>query len=334
LLSAVLLAFPLLAAAPTPAPNFLPRPTIVVYPLTVNGSSVGKDAGSKLAIMLATQMADGGGVIVKPATPGTERTDYLTSARAQGADYYVAGYVTPIGDSVSVVEQVVSTETGIVVFSNTAQLQTYAEAAGQGDLIRIAILRHSGRNFEAFDAPPQQAQKTPAPVASSAPQANLSGLFKHRKKAAAPSPTPAPTVAATEAPLVALAASGPTYGIVVVGGPAALDEREFAEATLTTVLEQQKLAVTTGVAVPDLCEKGATAVLSGTLWTRPAAGKNADQKVATFQLQAVDCKGHLAFDKRFVSASGTDVQALVEHTVTEATTAYLHTPAASAVTHK
>ncbi|MFN2460462.1 MAG: hypothetical protein ABR591_07225, partial [Candidatus Velthaea sp.] len=96
------LALLLLAAAP---PSFLPTPTVVVYPLTVNGSDVDKESGSRLAVVIAQSMSSAGGVTVKPAPPGTERKNFLEIARSQTADYYIAGYVTPLGNDVSVVEQ-------------------------------------------------------------------------------------------------------------------------------------------------------------------------------------------------------------------------------------
>jgi len=55
------------------------------------------------------------------------------AARRLAADYYVAGFISPLGEGVSVVEQVVGTGSGIVLFSSSAQLSTYADAAGQGD---------------------------------------------------------------------------------------------------------------------------------------------------------------------------------------------------------
>ena len=48
-----------------------------------------------------------------PAPPGTERKDYLAVARAEHADYYIAGFLSPLAEGVSVVEQVVSTTSGI-----------------------------------------------------------------------------------------------------------------------------------------------------------------------------------------------------------------------------
>jgi hypothetical protein len=174
------------------ATALLPDPVVVVYPLGLTGG-VDKEAASRLAVLFATAIAEGNQVIVKPAPPGTERKDYRTTAASLKADYYVTGYVTPIGDEVSVVEQVVSVENGIVVFSNTAQVRTYNDVNGQGEILRIAILRHAARNLGAIVAP--VARATPEPTAApsggtGATLANLGGLLGRRKRQATPSPSP------------------------------------------------------------------------------------------------------------------------------------------------
>ena len=175
----------------------LPTPSVIVYPLTVNGSDTDKDAGGKLAVLLATQMAEMGGVIVKPAPPGTVRTDYLEAARKTGSDYYVSGYVTPLGDEVSVVEQLVSTFSGTVVWSNTSQLVTYGDAMGQGVLIRTALLRHAGRALASLDAPSPEPAASPSSASGNNANLNkLTQLFHHQKReSATPQPSGAPVAA-------------------------------------------------------------------------------------------------------------------------------------------
>ncbi len=180
------------------ATSLLPDPVVVVYPLALSGD-VDKEAASRLAVLFATAIAEGNQVIVKPPPPGTERKDYRTTAASLKADYYVTGYVTPIGDEVSVVEQVVSVENGIVIFSNTAQVRTYNDVAGQGEILRGAILRHAARNLGAIVAPTSRA--TPEPTAApsggtAATLANLGGLLGRRKKQATASPSPSALPAA------------------------------------------------------------------------------------------------------------------------------------------
>lgn len=216
-LALVLLASGLLGAA-TPSG---PPPVVVVYPLTVGGDTE-REAGGRIGVLYATRLAELGGITVKPPTPGTARAQFLERARGQSADYYVTGFLTPLGNDVSVVNQIVSTASGIVVWSDTVQIRTYAEAAGQAELIRAAILRHAGRSLAALDA---VAAPTGAPSAqpSGKNDSNISGLFRGRKRpgpnSSAPTPsgqTPgAPTsaqpkaVAATAQPKAAAATTQP-----------------------------------------------------------------------------------------------------------------------------
>lgn len=206
LLAVCLVAFlglPLLAAGPS---VFTVKPVVVVYPFTTTGSSVDREASSRLATILATQMANTGNVAVVPPPPGTERKDYLAVARANNADYYVSGFISPLGTGVSIVEQVVSTTTGIVVYSQSAQLNTYAEAAGQGDDLALFISRHANRGLAAIGTPPPAAA-SPTPAPSSGPEANLGKLFGRRKKAvASPKPSPSPKAVAAALPSAPAAA--------------------------------------------------------------------------------------------------------------------------------
>ena len=104
----------------------------------------------------------------------------------------------------SVVEQVVSTATGIVVFSQSTQLNTYNEAASQGDDLANFVYRHANRGLAAIGTAPPAASPTPA--SSNGPEANLGKLFGRKKKAApkaTPTPAPKPIVNAT-APAAAL----------------------------------------------------------------------------------------------------------------------------------
>ena len=77
---AVLFTFTLLAAGP--ATSVLATPNLIVYPFSANGSDVSKEAGSRLAIIIATQIGNLAGVNVKPATPaGRARNQSIAVAR-------------------------------------------------------------------------------------------------------------------------------------------------------------------------------------------------------------------------------------------------------------
>jgi len=179
------------------ATSGLPPPVVVVYPLSASGGA-DPEAGASIAVVLAQRLATDGAIVVKPYPPGTQRVDYLTAAQKLNADYYVSGFLTPLGDQISMVLQVVSCSSGTVIFSNGAFVKTYADAAAQAETLQLAILRHAGRALAILDAPPRE---TPAPKAPEKNEANLSGLFKKKKKAApAATPTPGETSAAAAAP--------------------------------------------------------------------------------------------------------------------------------------
>jgi TolB-like protein len=185
------LGLPLLAAGPA----LFAKPSVIVYPFTASASSIDREASSRLATIIASRMAETGQVSVIPPPPGTERKDYLSVARAHNADYYVSGYISPLGNGVSLVEQVVSTTTGIVLFSQSGQINTYNEASGQGDDLATFISRHANRGLAAIGTAPPQA--SPTPSATGGPEANLGKLFGRKKKpAATPKPTPKPSAAA------------------------------------------------------------------------------------------------------------------------------------------
>jgi hypothetical protein len=91
------------------------------------------------------------------------------------------------------------------VYSNTAQVRTFADAVGQGDVLRDALLRHQSRNLGAYAAPPPPANTpSPTPAPGSAAQANLGRLFGHKqKRGAAPANSPSPSATTTLPPTVA-----------------------------------------------------------------------------------------------------------------------------------
>jgi len=188
-----LLSLALLAASVSwlGASSILPTPRVVVFPLTVNGEAQ-QDAGDRLAVLFAQQMSENGIHVVAPV-PGTPRTDFLTAARKLSCDYYVTGFITPLGAQVTVVEQVVSTTSGTVVASNSAELLTYADASGQGAILASLVKRHADRAFASLDDK-SAAQETPEPKETSgidATLAKLGSIFK-RKPRAVPSPSPSP----------------------------------------------------------------------------------------------------------------------------------------------
>lgn len=345
-----LFGLPFLGAAPTS--TLLTKPNVIVYPFTATGASIDREAGSRLATILAEQMADTGKVKVIPPPPGTARADYLKVALANNADYYVTGYITPLGDAVAVVEQVVSTSTGIVVFSQTAQLKTYSDAAGQGQDLGTLISGHANRGLAAIGTPPPQTSPTPA--SSSGPQANLTSLLSRTKKGKKNAATPAPARPATAAPAPALVsatrppAAAPTatpvavaataapapktiaaapvadYAVVPVGGAADAALREQATQRLIDRTHGER-----STSVRATCAAHAVhAIFSGTLNVRPDA--QATGGTATFDLVASNCSGKRLWHQRRtdIAAGAQGQQTAVDHAVDAAIAAYLNPPKA------
>jgi len=175
--------------------NPFPAPIVVVYPLVVGGGA-DPEIGANLAVLISTKLGEGGGVVVKPATPGTQRSKYLEAAKAIGADYYITGYVTPLGADTSLIAQVVSTYSGSMVYSTTAFVRTYGDAVAQADVLRQAILNHAGRALGNYDLPESYPSASAEPTKGESNQANLSRAFSHLKRGT-PGPSPSPAVTPT-----------------------------------------------------------------------------------------------------------------------------------------
>lgn len=205
--------------APTPTPYAVPTPAtpvIIIYPFQVNGDA-DKKAGDKLASLFLAQMVGEGGIIVKPIPAKVvPRSDYLSDALKNGADYYLSGYMTPLGDEVALVEQLVSTSSGTIIWANTAQVLTYGDALNQADLVRQSAMSHAGRVEAQYRQ--QQAMATPTPGAGNEAQTSIGailGLIKHvtgKRKA----PAPAPTLAADKKPIRAILVLGHDAGASVL----------------------------------------------------------------------------------------------------------------------
>ena len=343
---------PLVAAAPS---VLTAKPSVIVFPFTANGSSIDREASSRLATIIATQMANTGTVAVIAPPPGTERKDFLSVARRENADYYIAGFISSLGTGVSVVEQVVSTTSGIVVFSNTAQLQTYADAAGQGDDLALFVSRHANRGLAAIGTPPPAVSPTPAPTAEA--QANLGKLFGRRKKtapAAQPSPKATPVRTAAPAPIsvtptprtianvppplspstpvpprttaVAAAPRAAASGLAVlpVGGSADAVLRDGATERIASRAGAEKAAT----AEAACAERPHEAVLSGSLAIRNDSTFGGAS--ATFDLIAKTCDGKTLWNKSYTNDAGgapaLAAQLAMERVVDAAIGAYLNPP--------
>jgi hypothetical protein len=294
-------AIPLLGATSGPG-----DPVVVVYPLTVTGATDAQ-AGGKIAVLYAARLGTLGGVAVKAPLPGTNRQHFLDAAREAGADYYITGYITPLGNAVTLINQVVSTHSGIQVWSDSVQVGSYNEASSQADAIRAAILRHAGRYSIALEATPPPAPLTAATVAQKN-EANLNTLFQKRP---APGASPAGDAAA---PAVAQAGSLPAAGISAdeiqvavahVIGTADLAAKYHADNQLSLELTKRVTAPTLiDAQTSDFALQGAqiclvnalrptARVFGGTLALTRIDPGFSNYALAKFDLIVYDCEGNV-----------------------------------------
>ncbi|HEX4014317.1 MAG TPA: hypothetical protein VHX17_10590 [Candidatus Cybelea sp.] len=241
------------APAPSPATSGLPSPgpsspasrlsqapVILIYPFDVQTGADPK-IGIAIAQISAQEMASAGGLEVPAIPQGVKRTDFLEYARAQKADFYISGYVTPVGDTAAVVEQVVSVDSGVILFSQTAQVSSVADVASQSLLARSQILAFTGRGTQTVET---QASSTPAPSSTNGANVPISGIgsivdsvFKH-KGGAHSGPSPAPTIKPSRGIIVAPVIAGTSFSSSDVAG--ATNELYYAlghfyNAQMTTV---------------------------------------------------------------------------------------------------
>ncbi len=259
-------------------PAFRIVPTVIVYPLEASSSTLDRETRARIATTLATQIAQGGAIKIIAAKADVERANYLADARSVGANYYVTGFVTPLGNGASVVEQVVSTVSGTLVFSVTNYVTSLAEIAAQGDQLRQGILERGTRALEAFQAPPP-AEATPAPEPSNGAETSINKLFGHKKVSVAAVPPKDATIA-----------------ILAVGGSADSEQRAAAAKELAAAFERNgRHAVIINATSPsdDLCAVNKATSLLGA-WLDTPANANAALRVVAY-----DCNGKIAYDHSF-----------------------------------
>jgi hypothetical protein len=310
-------------ASAAPLDGAFPPPVVVVYPFTVSGSTTDAQAGDNVAVLLSTRLQTLGGMTVKPSAPGTARSDYLTAAQKENADYYVTGFLTPIGVEVSLITQVVSTYGGTIVWSNTSTIRTYNDALEQADGLRTAILAHAGRSLSSIGG--QGPIATPQPSSSDAAGVNLTrALGRHRHDA----PSPARTASAAP-PAVVAAAVPERSGVLVtsVGGNASADLRDRASRALTSEIRKvgaraANLPVSGSDAIANaasICaaNPGYATLVVGSLAVGPVGADSANPGTLAFDVTKYDCTGHevarghaaLALGKRTSPSAAIDADA-------------------------
>jgi hypothetical protein len=294
---------------PSPPPSSLEtQPVVLIYTFDVQ-TGADPRIGTAIAQILGQEMVAAGGITVLPVPVGVKRPNFLDNARAAKADFYISGYVTPVGDSAAVVEQVVSVESEVILFSQTAQVSSVADVASQSLLARSQILAFVGRETQKVGT---QTANTPAPASSNGAQVPISGIsnivdsvFKH-KGGARPSPTP-----------VVKPSRGVIIAPVTAAGYVAPAELGNALRELYLALDRRFVTQMTGVTSPPAQSADAicgpnrnNTIAAGTLAETPASHNHV---TVTFDLLVYTCFG--APLEREVG-KGTSLKAAVDAAVT------------------
>lgn len=185
-------------ATPTPAPLAIPTapppaasPAVVVFPFGIS-SNIKAGSGDRAAQLFAQVMRQAGGLDVVDGGAGVARVDFLTTAEKLHADYYVSGYMTLLGDEVSLVEQLVDARTGVIIFARTAQIANVNDATAQAQAIHDSIIAREN-SFQTSLSQAAAPAATPTPLPNN--EANIGQLFKRRTR-----PTAAPALGPVQKP--------------------------------------------------------------------------------------------------------------------------------------
>ena len=174
-------------ATPTPLPLLTPAPAatagigtpaLVIYPFDVQGGMDTK-IGIAMAQITAQEMTAAGGISVSPVPEGVIRANFLSKARDRKADYYISGYVTPVGEIAAVVVQLVAVDCG--------HHHLLADRAGSNRRRRrVASAGRTRRDSwrtripEAVRAYPKR-NGTPAPTSTNGANMKINGTRQHRR---------------------------------------------------------------------------------------------------------------------------------------------------------
>jgi hypothetical protein len=152
------LAVPVAAAGP---------PTVlVVFPFRV-ADGIDPANGSLYATAIANAVAAAGDGVKVIVAPVTAPADYLHTTAADGGEYYLSGFIAPpISGTAAVLEQLVSKRSGTTVWGNTAQISQLSEVAGQGPVVRTALIAYTQRGYYTI----VNATPSPAPTHAEKPK--------------------------------------------------------------------------------------------------------------------------------------------------------------------
>jgi hypothetical protein len=185
--------------SPTPTPTplatpFSTNPVVMIFPFETP-TDLDPKYGNAVANIYAQVLSQSGKVTVLALPPVIKREDYQTYAHIHKADYYVSGFIQPIGQTAAIVSQVVDVNSDISVYSATTQV-TDVQDIGSAALNALSVIEEAA----GVDRPQiSEATPAPQPTASSGASYQISSLvgdlFKGKAshgKGPAPTATPAP----------------------------------------------------------------------------------------------------------------------------------------------
>jgi hypothetical protein len=299
----------LIAATPAPSPTRVPQalasftpapvssgtggPAVLVYPFDTP-TDLDARYGSAVAQIYNEVFTDSGGLKVLNSPTNIKREDYAKFAKVQHADYYISGYIQPIGNGAAIVMQVVDVDTGIAFFSQTTQIQSVPDVGSQAITARTAILQHAGIETEQIST----VRNTPTPSSTSGASVSISNvlgdIFKGKGKggktvAANATPTPVPK---------------PSRGILLtnVTGTSSVADLNSASAALWRALGENYTVRPSNVAITNLAKQADSVcgtfrdntVVGGTLLTTHTRGTH-PHNAYSFTLTVAACYGATLF---------------------------------------
>jgi hypothetical protein len=174
--------------APKAAPTFSPGPvatgagpTVLVFPFTTP-SDLDQRYGTAVAQIYDEVFNQSGGFTVLKSPDNIKREDYAKVAKVQHADYYISGYIEPIGTGAAIVMQIVDVSTDIAVYAQTTQVQGVPDVGSQALTARAVILQVSGIGTDQIAT----TKETPTPSSTSGASVSLNDvlgdMFKGKSK--------------------------------------------------------------------------------------------------------------------------------------------------------
>lgn len=278
------------ASAPLPAN----APSLVVFTLVPSGT-VTIESTARIAAAIGIRVETGGGIAVKSAPPDVKQADYLSVARQLGVDYYVTGFVGPLGGGFSAALQLVATSSGIPVWTGTTTLSGTDDVEDIADAV-ATVIRNRSIAYAAIPLRTPEPAATPAPPreALPAPVALAPGGTAAAPAATAPPGPPIDPNAPSVAVLDAIGAANGTSD----------EELTYASDAIALSLEKRGIVATRwhtqapqiAVGGAALCEDTKTkSLVEPSVSTQTTSGMDnfgGNYSQVTVQLVTFDCTTH------------------------------------------